>query len=253
MSVHGTVLLPPHTYLHQHQLLDRCVLGGWRADSLDSLCRYFRQDGPASTLFSGRHFDRFAGGGDTPAVRDQVAPTDVLALTFLSIPDRLGTFAIDVLEVHAEEIRTLLHQLPADLAMHEAPWAVYEETSPAHRLWDLLCRCGGKHLWVYANKLLARKRPHLLPIYDHSVNELLHRPASFWACLWTWFAGDRDRAAALSDLRTEAGNLDDISLLRCLDVILWMRATGRTTGGWPDLLSGSTAAQSPPMPERRRE
>jgi hypothetical protein len=122
---------------------------------------------------------------------------------------------------------------------------VYEHGSAAYQLWQLLCRCGGKHLRVYANKLLARKRPRLLPVYDQKVAELLHYPKSYWACLWTWFDGDRERAKALADLRAEAGGLEDISLLRCLDVVLWMRATGRTAGGWPDLLSSSAGFQPP--------
>ncbi|MGW7530866.1 DUF6308 family protein [Amycolatopsis sp. NPDC054798] len=76
--------------------------------------------------------------------------------------------------------------------------------------------------------MLTRKRPHLLPVYDSQVKAVLEAPGSVWACLWTWFQADSRRADAVAKLRDQAGGIKDISLLRCLDVILWMRATGNT-------------------------
>jgi len=131
--------------------------------------------------------------------------------------------------VYSDQIRELLEQIPVSLPMHEARWTQYAPGSPASRLWEIFKHCGGKNRWVTANKLLARKRPHLLPVYDNQVKTLLGAPASFWACLWTWFEADPSRAGAVTSLRTEAGGIDDISLLRCLDVILWMRATTTTS------------------------
>lgn len=213
------------TYVLQHQLLDRCVSGGWRDESVEALRQYFHEDGPAGSLYSGRRFERLAGGGDAPDVLNVVTPADVLALSFLSIADRLPAVTIDVTETHADEITKLLVQIPTNLAMPEAPWELYAPGSPAADLWALLCRCGGHYRWVTATKLLARKRPHLLPVYDNEVAKLLDQPSSFWACLWTWFHDNPSRQEALAKLRDEAGEIDDISLLRCMDVVLWMRAT----------------------------
>ncbi|TNC23743.1 DUF6308 family protein [Amycolatopsis alkalitolerans] len=212
-------------YVSQHQLLDRCVVGDWREQSLADMRQYFRDDGPAEALYSGRRFERLAGGGDTAAVRDVITPADVLALTFLSITDRLPAVTIDVTETYADRITKLLTQLPTDLAMHQAPWEHYAAGSPAFELWTLLCRCGGKQRWVMAHKLSARKRPHLLPVYDNEVATLLQRPKDSWACLWTWLHDNPKRPKALSELRDEVSGIADISLLRCLDVVLWMRAT----------------------------
>ncbi|WP_236787904.1 DUF6308 family protein [Amycolatopsis sp. GM8] len=210
-------------YAPQHELLDRCISGDGRGDSLASLRQYFREDGPGEALYSGRRFERLASGGDAPDVRDVITPADVLALSFLSITDRLPAVTINVTETYADQITKLLAQLPTELAMHEASWDYYAEGSPAAELWTLLCHCGGKHRWVTANKLLARKRPHLLPVYDNEVAKLLDQPISFWACLWTWFHANPSRQEALTRLRAEAGGIEDISLLRCLDVVLWMR------------------------------
>ncbi|MEC3978194.1 DUF6308 family protein [Amycolatopsis sp. H20-H5] len=212
------------SYRPQHQFLDQCVRGDGRTDSVRALQRYFNQDPTVGGLYAGRGFERFDSGGDAAAVRDQITAADVLALTFLSITDRLPQVALAVTVANADRITDLLRQIPADVTMHEVGWAVYAPDSPASELWRFLKQCGGKDRWVAANKLLARKRPHLLPVYDSKVQALLNRPDSIWACLWTWFDSDPSRTVAVAELRSEAGGIEDISLLRCVDVILWMQA-----------------------------
>ncbi|MFD2466278.1 DUF6308 family protein [Amycolatopsis silviterrae] len=123
--------------------------------------RYFGRDG--SQPYTGNWFERFAGGGDQSNDANVVTEADGLALNFLSITD-LAHVAVDVTTVYRDQIRELLEQIPVDLPMHEAPWTHYAPGSPAYRLWELFKHCGGKNRWVTANKLLARKRPHLLLI-----------------------------------------------------------------------------------------
>lgn len=72
-------------------------------------------------------------------------------------------------------------------------------------------------------KLLARKRPHLLPVYGQQVAQVQRRPHGVWACLGSWYHESPDRAVAIRELRAEVDGVEDISLLRCLDVVLWMR------------------------------
>ncbi|MFJ9781046.1 DUF6308 family protein [Amycolatopsis sp. NPDC101161] len=227
MRVDASGLPLASDYVPQHELLDLHVLGSGRTAAVDALTRYFNEDA-AQPRYTGRWFERFTGGGDRPGIADTVTEADVLALNFLSITD-LANVAIDTTITYAAEITELLEQIPTDLAMHEAPWTTYAAGSPASRLWWLLKRCGGKDRWVTANKLLARKRPHLLPVYDSQVKFVLGTPESVWACFWTWFQDDSRRAEAVAELRADAGGIDDISLLRCLDVILWMQATGRNS------------------------
>ena len=214
-------------YASQHGLLDQHILGDGQPAAVEALKRYFNEDA-VQPRYTGRWFERFAGGGDRPGIANTVTEADVLALNFLSITD-LANVAVDTTITYAAEITELLAQIPANLAMHDAPWMTYSPGSPASRLWWLFKRCGGKDRWVTANKLLARKRPHLLPVYDSQVKAALDAPRSVWACLWTWFQADSRRAEAVAKLRDQAGSIQDISLLRCLDVILWMHATGRTT------------------------
>ncbi|MFK0249709.1 DUF6308 family protein [Amycolatopsis azurea] len=215
----------PTLYRGQHELLDSFVLGGGRSSSLRALRLYFNEDATSERLYTGRGFERLDDGGDLPQVRNRITSADVLALTFLSVTDRLPDVAFATSVTYAAEITRLLAQLPVDVDMHEAAWTVYAPGSPASKLHALLRRCGGTDRWVTANKLLARKRPRLLPVYDSKVMTMLGTPSSFWACLWTWFDSDPRRANGLRDLRAEVGGITDISLLRCLDVVLWMRAT----------------------------
>lgn len=210
-----------HDYAHQHHLLDDCVRGAGRDESLSALRRYFDQ-----RRYTGRWFERFAGGGDHPSVANTVTEADVLALNFLSITS-LAEVAIDTTITYTLQIRELLEQIPANISMHSAAWSTYEPGAAAHRLWELFRQCGGKHRPVTASKLLARKRPNLTPVYDSQVKAVLGAPASPWHCLWSWFHNDPTRASAVADLRAEAGGIDDITLLRCLDVVLWMKARPR--------------------------
>ncbi|WIY05652.1 DUF6308 family protein [Amycolatopsis mongoliensis] len=203
-------------YAHQHDLLDRCVRGTHRDESLAALRRYFER-------YTGRWFERFAGGGDDPPVANTVTEADVLALNFLSITS-LADVAIDTTMTHAYQIRTLLEQIPVNVPMHATAWSTYDREAPAFLLWDLIRSCGGGHRPVTAAKLLARKRPQLVPVYDSRVKAVLKAPRSEWHCLWSWFHADPARATAVEELRREAGGITDISLLRCLDVVLWMRA-----------------------------
>lgn len=216
-------------YGTQHAILDTIVFDPATRDrALADLRRYFRCDGPTHELFTGRHFEAFAGGGDTEKVRDEVTSADVLALSLLSMERKLGRFALDVLETHSQQINHLLAGIPPtpiyEMNEHDYP-CVLGPGSPAWESWDLLRRCGGTNRWVAANKLLARKRPHLLPVYDSVVRAQLHHPANIWECLWSWFHGRPDRVTAVHMLQGEVAGIEHVSLLRCLDVVLWMRGT----------------------------
>lgn len=69
----------------------------------------------------------------------------------------------------------LLSAIPRDIDMADAEADVLAEGSPADQAWHLLCAQHGVD-WVIAGKLLARKRPRLLPVYDKVVRCALGRP-----------------------------------------------------------------------------
>ncbi|MFJ4203507.1 DUF6308 family protein [Streptomyces sviceus] len=100
--------------------------------------------------------------------------------------------------------------------------------SSADQAWGLLCEQYGVN-WVIAGKVLARKRPRLLPVYDRVVRCAVGRPRSFWLAL---HAALREDDAALHrqllELRQAARLPEAVSVLRVCDVVVWMshRALG---------------------------
>ncbi|WP_329144609.1 DUF6308 family protein [Streptomyces sp. NBC_01456] len=83
---------------------------------------------------------------------------------------------------------------------------------------------------VGAGKLLARKRPRLLPVYDAVVKKVFERPVSdltFWSDMRTELRSDEGALVShLEQIRDLAGIGRDIGVLRVLDVAAWMHGKG---------------------------
>jgi hypothetical protein len=107
--------------------------------------------------------------------------------------------------------------------MVDAEADVLADDSPADQAWHLLCAQYGVD-WVIAGKLLARKRPRLLPVYDKVVRCALGRPRpSFWLALHAALReNDRALHRELLALRQVAGVPETVSALRVCDVAVWM-------------------------------
>lgn len=105
---------------------------------------------------------------------------DLLAVTLLSV-DVPGRVALQLLAGPlGGQVAALLAQVPTDVALHErGAGALLAPESPARQAWDLLVEPHGMG-WVIAGKVLARKRPHLIPVYDNVVRCALGRPAGPW-------------------------------------------------------------------------
>jgi hypothetical protein len=92
--------------------------------------------------------------------------------------------------------------------------------SPAWKLWAVLFKQPGIGTTI-AGKLMAAKRPHLIPISDSYVKETLGTDErNLWKCLWGILSNDEIRAGVLQ-LRNEVAAARELSLLRVVDVIAW--------------------------------
>jgi hypothetical protein len=92
------------------------------------------------------------------------------------------------------QVSALLRHIPATLALGEPGARVHVlDSSPADQAWHLLDARDGVG-WVIAGKLLARKRPHLIPVWDHVVRCAMGYPENAW--LWLVPAGSTYRMAA---------------------------------------------------------
>ena len=190
---------------------------------VDDLRRYFGIGlPPGDGAFTGGRFEHLAGGGDRRQVADRFTAEDLVAVQTLSVTVP-APVALDLLEGPlGTQLSELLRGIPSDTDLSDADASAVADGSPAYRAWCLL-KDQYKIGWVIAGKLLARKRPRLLPVYDRVVRCALGHPPSFWTDLRT--ALREDDAALhhrLLGLRQSAGLPETVSALRVADVAVWM-------------------------------
>lgn len=182
---------------------------------------------------TGSRFDDWAGGGDRNEVAHVITADDVLAVSFLSV-QVTARAAIGLLEARASEVSELLEQIPTDMDLSAFRADEFDSVlgpqSPAVQLWRLL-RGSDTYRWgigpTTASKIMARKRPRIIPIYDSVVGPLMGLKTcngqwETWHRLLTDGSGLPRR---LQKIREESGIAQQISDLRTMDVVLWMHGT----------------------------
>lgn len=182
--------------------------------------RYYSETRPQ---YSGRKFEVLGGGGDRADVANEITAEDLVAVSLLSV-NIPGDAAIAILETHRKVLSGHLKKIPTDIPLWEADdRTVDDHKSEAALAWDILVRTSGVG-WVTANKLLARKRPHLLPVYDRIVKAALQpHSRDFWIPLRNRLQADNGEVVArLSEIRDAVGLDGRYPLLRVLDVAVWM-------------------------------
>ncbi len=195
-------------------------------EAIDDLRAYFEPARIPGTppRFPGSRFDFVGGGGDRPEAANRITYDDLVAVTLLGagVP---GDVALQLLEGDlGKDIARLLRDIPPDAAM-EAPSAAdfFTTVSPARVALDLL---EGPHgmSWFSTGTLLARKRPRLLPVHDRIARCAYGRldEQVSWL-LGALSGGDPRLLDGLLAAREAAGVPDRVSLLRVLDVVVWMR------------------------------
>ncbi|MFJ6379007.1 DUF6308 family protein [Kitasatospora sp. NPDC092039] len=213
--------------------------------SLRLLRTYFtRRRAKGDSYYTGAHFERLAGGGDRPETADRFTADDLLAITMLSVSVEPHG-AVELLTDPDGHWHRLLSAIPRDARLEDPACApLVAPGGPAAELWERLANPSGTYPGkpdgagpVVAGKLLARKRPHLVPVYDVRVKALFRRPkvdTTFWSALADALRADGGAfRARLARLRAEAGIGEDIGVLRVLDVIAWMHQgeAGRAAAG----------------------
>lgn len=191
-------------------------LGEWfesnAAEVEANLRLYFFGEG--GEPFGGRHFETFAAMGDP----NRFGATDVLAVEALSVRLRPNS-AARLLVDKAEDFNVLLGKIPVGQDSWEVSRSVLADDSSAaelHAQLRKLDRVGS----VTAGKLMAAKRPRLLPIVDSFVAEVLKPPGGrFWLPMYDQLA-DESRRKDIAAVCSCAP--DHVTLLRRIDVAVWM-------------------------------
>ncbi|MFC5061572.1 DUF6308 family protein [Actinomycetospora atypica] len=182
---------------------------------------YWRRTAHGRPLYSGSRFDDL---GDNPP--NHLVADDIVAVSMLSV-DVPAHATLRFLDESAAEITRLLTAIPADVDLHEAGVGLVDHGSPADDLWSFL-RTNGDTPGagpVTTSKLLARKRPRLLPVYDDVVRGKLglRGPQEHWLVVQGLLREDPRRVDVLRRARESAkGVPSGVALLRVLDVLLWM-------------------------------
>jgi hypothetical protein len=191
--------------------------------SVPDLRFYFNIDSPDDPLeYTGARFDTFDGGGSRDGVSDTITPSDLLAVACLdvTVPTSVG---LDLVEGPlGRALGKHLQEIPTNVALGEAGASTYvKDYSHASEAWWLLREEAGVG-WVIAGKVLARKRPQLVPVWDNVVKCAFGRPRD----AWVWLDGrlqDRRLRDELDQLHKAAQLPELVSRLRVLDVVMWMR------------------------------
>jgi len=195
--------------------------------------KYFEVQSNGRPLYTGSRFENFAGGGDF-VEPNRITAADLIAVSMLSVHVP-GQAALGIMEELDGRIEALLTPLAVELRLENLTAEQFSELldygSPADGIWQLLRQ--KKATWgigqTTASKILARKRPHLVPIYDSVVKDQvgLRDSGGQWVRWWEAFQGDKGRqfAMRLESIR-EASGQSHLSLLRVIDIVLWMDGHG---------------------------
>lgn len=161
---------------------------------------------------------------------DNITADDLIAVSFLSV-DIPGEAAIGLLDTHKDKISGLLKEIPADRHLADVPAGEFESTfgkdSAATELWHVL-RGRDTGRWgvgqTIASKIMARKRPHLIPIYDSVVAPLmgLKNADNQWKAWHLTFIENPGLPQRLQLIRDRSGIEEPLADLRIMDIILWM-------------------------------
>ena len=183
------------------------------------------------------NFETFGEGGKSDPFA--ITAGDLLAVSMLSVHVPAKA-ALAIIGEDAARISGLLRKLDPTLKFEELSQREFDDllgpAGPAQELWDLLRRNGSERWGVgatTASKIMARKRPQLIPIYDSVVADatgmkssrhhwsLWHQALAPRITLGTDVSAELTLSQRLGVLR-EDSSLSDKSLLRILDVVIWM-------------------------------
>lgn len=195
--------------------------------AVEHLEQYFLSD-----RYSGRLYDSI-NRGDGASVANAITPDDIVATQLLSIRF-LRSAQVELLDSDTQRsITRLLTEIPRDASV-ETPEGreLLRSSNSLLELWQVVTSIHDI-LDTKASKLLARKRPHLIPIYDDYVAKAFDRanPSTSWVRdIWRGTASlfeNADVIETLRNLRAAVAGIEHISLLRVLDVVVWMEEKSR--------------------------
>lgn len=172
--------------------------------------------------FHGAYFDTL----DQEVLKDTsnlITGSDLYAMTLLQARVKRTTGAA-LLFHKSEQISGLLNKIP-DSPLEDLSEKDFSKLlghgSAAQDLWKVLRSISGVGPTI-ASKIMARKRPNLVPIYDSFIKKVTQVPVeNSWQSWWEAFKHDEGELRGRADVLLNNLNRSDLSRLRVLDVMFW--------------------------------
>ncbi|MBY6413330.1 hypothetical protein HQ346_16670 [Rhodococcus sp. BP-252] len=184
--------------------------------------QYYGHTYLGADCYTGAFFDSWAPQNYI-ADSNRFTADDLVAITFLSVAVKVGA-ARQLLVTRAARFTELLDAVGPDRDLVDEAEQLTPD-APILLLEDEL-RAVTDVGRTIATKLMARKRPRLVPIYDVVVGRVLNTVAVHRDPIREALrADDGALHTRLLTIRSKAGLPDHISALRVLDVICWMYGT----------------------------
>ncbi|MVA74493.1 hypothetical protein GC722_00355 [Auraticoccus sp. F435] len=190
--------------------------------------------------YTGGRWDTFDPSGTRADQANEITSDDLVSLTLLSV-NVSADIALQLLGPMRATLSALLQDLGPDRDLVDEPSLDGERFSPAWALERELRAVRGLGA-TKVSKLMARKRPRLIPVYDRVIKATLTGGTGvFWRPLHAaLLADDGALHHRLIALRDDAGLPADVSALRVLDVLAWMDGQG-----YSERLLTATADEQP--------
>lgn len=208
------------TYTAWRETWPKVVVDCDTATALDAVEKYYAT-WEGRPRYTGARFEVVAAMNPDP---NSIGPADFVAVSMLSVKV-LAKAAVRLLEPEtASHIKALLQQIP-HASIVDADSEVLARGAPADELWRLLRSERDGIGPTTASKLIAAKRPQLIPIWDSVVERTTGLDTNdYWRRFQTVLLADERRIWCwLVDVRQQAAGVPaSVTNLRILDVILWM-------------------------------
>lgn len=197
------------------------------------LAAYYRPLSGRGGGYTGGQFDTFDPSGTRSESTNTYTADDLVAVTLLSVRVP-GRAAMEMLVLQRRRFEVLLESIGPDRDLANEASVSEPDFGPAWEMWRALSELPGLGPTT-VSKLMARKRPRLIPIFDSVIDRtVLGGTGVLWspmhAALRENDPGGNDRALheRLLRIRANAGLDESISVLRVFDVLAWMDGSGHS-------------------------
>jgi hypothetical protein len=193
-----------------------------RADVAGALEKYFSETGKG---FTGSQFESLIKDSDPFVISER----DLLAMTTLSvdIPARAALWILS--KEGQDKTSTILRDIPVDTDIWDpAVNEVFADDGKVMDLWRLLGQAnwpiaktgGGLSGITKRSKIMAAKRPRLIPVLDRVVKGTLPKTENSWTAIQDVLKVEKNRKALQKalDLKVVPSS---VSLLRRIDIVIW--------------------------------